>query len=85
MTTSIDVSQETLAIDVWTALKFSQEHRRKHILQLLRLYGDQAIDTCPNVGAMVYFADEKVHFYQLHNESELRLPQDCFLTSCSTI
>ena len=36
---------------------------------------------CSNVAAKVYFADENVHFYQLHHESELRLPKDCFLTS----
>ena len=29
----------------------------------------------------VYFANENVHFYQLHHESELRLPKDCFCTS----
>ena len=29
----------------------------------------------------VYFANENVHYYQLHHESELRLPKDCFLTS----
>ena len=29
----------------------------------------------------VDFANENAHFYQLHHESELRLPKDCFLTS----
>ena len=38
---------------------------------------------CPNVGAKVYFTDENVQFYQLHRESELRLPKDCVLTSWS--
>ena len=43
MITTIDLSQEILAIDVLTALKSSLKHRRKHILRLLRLYGDQAL------------------------------------------
>ena len=39
---SIHISQEIFAIDVLTALKSSLEQRRKHVLGLLRLYGDQA-------------------------------------------
>ena len=38
-------------------------------------------DPCKHVGAKVYFADENVHFSQLHHEFELRLQKDCFLTS----
>ena len=45
MITSIDPSQEILAIDVLKTLKSSLKHRRKHILQLLQLYGDQALDS----------------------------------------
>ena len=33
----------------------------------------------------VYFANENVHFHQLHHESEMRLPKDCFLTFWSMI
>ena len=40
--TSIDLSQEILAIDVFTALKSSLKHRRKRWLQL---YGDEAQHT----------------------------------------
>ena len=38
---------------------------------------------CPNVGTKMYifFADENAQFYELHHESELQLPNDCFLTS----
>ena len=43
MITGFDLSQEILAIDVLTAFKSSSKHRRKHILRLLRLYGDQAL------------------------------------------
>ena len=44
---SIHISQEIFAIDVLTALKSSLEQRRKHVLGLLRLYGDQAqADLC---------------------------------------
>ena len=39
---SIHISQEMFAIDVLTALKSSLEQRRKHVLGLLRLHGDQA-------------------------------------------
>ena len=38
-------AQEIFAIDVLTALKSSLEQRRKHVLRLLRLYGDQALVT----------------------------------------
>ena len=46
----IHVSQEIFAIIVLTALKSSLEHRRKQVLRLLQLYGDQALSlvpTCP--------------------------------------
>ena len=48
---SIHISQEIFAIDVLTALKSSLEQPRspasKHVLRLLRLYGDQAqADQC---------------------------------------
>ena len=42
MIAGINISQERFAIDVLTALKSSLEHRRKHVLGLLRLYGDLA-------------------------------------------
>ena len=42
MIANIDFSQEIFAIDILTALKPSSEHGRKYVLQLLRLYGDQA-------------------------------------------
>ena len=38
---SIHISEEIFEIDVLTALKSSLEHRRKHLLRLLQLYGDQ--------------------------------------------
>ena len=37
----IHISQEIFAIHVLTALKPSLEQRRKHVLGLLQLYGDQ--------------------------------------------
>ena len=40
MMAGIHFSQE---IDTLTALKSSLEQRRKHVLRLLQLYGDQAI------------------------------------------
>ena len=43
MITSIDVSQEIFAMDMLKALKSSLKHRRKHVLQPLQLYGDQAL------------------------------------------
>ena len=44
---SIPISQEMFAVDVLTALKSSLEQRRKHVLGLLRLYGDRAqADQC---------------------------------------
>ena len=43
MIAGIQISQEIFAIVVLTALKSSLEQRRKHILQFLRLYGDQAL------------------------------------------
>ena len=44
---SIHISQEIFVIDVLTALKSSLEQRMKHVLGLLRLYGDQAqADQC---------------------------------------
>ena len=43
MMAGIHISQEIFAIDVLTALKSSLEQRQKHVLQLIQLYGDQAI------------------------------------------
>ena len=43
MIAGIHISQEIFAIDTWTALKPSLKHDRKHVLRLLRLYGDQAL------------------------------------------
>ena len=43
MIEGIHISQEIFAIDMFTALKPSLEHDRKHALRLLRLYGDQAL------------------------------------------
>ena len=43
MMISIDLSQEILAIDVFTALEFSLEQRCKDILRSVQLYGDQAL------------------------------------------
>ena len=42
MIACIYISQEIFAIDMLIALKSSLEHGRKHVLRLLRLYGDQA-------------------------------------------
>ena len=42
--TSINVSQEIFAMDILKALKSSLKHHRKHVLQLLQLYGDQALN-----------------------------------------
>ena len=44
---SIDLSEEILAIGVFTALKFSLKNCRKHILQSKRLCGDQALSYNP--------------------------------------
>ena len=41
MMTDFHISQEILAIDVLEAIKSSLEHSHKHILRLLRLYGEQ--------------------------------------------
>ena len=38
----IHISQKVFAVHVLTALKYSLEQRWKHILRLLRQYGDQA-------------------------------------------
>ena len=43
MIAGIHISQEIFAIDILIALKPSLEHDRKHVLRLLRLYGDQAL------------------------------------------
>ena len=43
MITGIYISQEIFAIDILTALNLSLEHDRKHVLRLLRQYGDQAL------------------------------------------
>ena len=40
MVTDIHISQEIFAIDMLTACL---KHDRKHVVQLLQLYGDQAI------------------------------------------
>ena len=42
MITSINLSQEILAVNKLAALKSSLKHRRKHNLRLLQLYRDQA-------------------------------------------
>ena len=42
MIAGIHILQEIFAIDVLRALKPSLKHDRKHVLRLLRLYGDQA-------------------------------------------
>ena len=44
MIASINPSQEISAIDMLAVLKSSLDHRRKHILQSLRLYRDQAYE-----------------------------------------
>ena len=46
MIAGIHTSQELLAVDMLTALKSSLKDDRKHILQLLQLYGDQALIVC---------------------------------------
>ena len=43
MITSIDVSQEIVAINIYEASKSSLKYHRKHVLRLLQLYGDQAL------------------------------------------
>ena len=43
MIAAIHISQEIFAIDVLTTLKSSLGQRRKHILRLLKLYGDQTL------------------------------------------
>ena len=42
MITSIDVSQQILAMDISKVLKSSLKHHRKQIPRLLQLYGDRA-------------------------------------------
>ena len=42
MIADVHISQEIFAIDMLTALKPSLDHDRQLVLQLLRLYGDQA-------------------------------------------
>ena len=42
MIPSIDVSQEIFAVDILVAVKYSWKHRCKHVLQMLRPYGDKA-------------------------------------------
>ena len=49
MITKIDLPQEILAIDVFTALVSFLEHRCKNVLRLLGLYGDQAPIPAPIV------------------------------------
>ena len=55
MMAGIHISQEIFAIDVSRALKTSLEQRRKHVLQLLQLYGDQATMYC-------HFDDRSIQF-----------------------
>ena len=43
MITGIHILQEMFAIDVLRAFKPSLKHDCKHVLRLLRLYGDQAL------------------------------------------
>ena len=38
-----DLSQETFAIDIMTAFRYSLKHRRKHVLRSLRPYGEQVL------------------------------------------
>ena len=45
MIAGIHTSQEIFAINVLTALKSSLEQRWKHVLRLLRLYGDRALES----------------------------------------
>ena len=42
MIADIHILEEIFANDILIALKPSLEHDRKHVLRLLRLYGDQA-------------------------------------------
>ena len=42
MITGIDLSQEIFAIDMLRILKSSLKYRRKHVLDSLQRYGDQA-------------------------------------------
>ena len=44
MIAGIHISQEIFANDILAALKPSLEHDRKHVLRLLRLCRDQALD-----------------------------------------
>ena len=44
MIPGIHISPEIFANDILTALKSSLEHDRKHVLRLLQLYGDQALN-----------------------------------------
>ena len=43
MTTSTDLAQKIFATDMLRTLKSHLEHRHKHILRSLRLYGHQAL------------------------------------------
>ena len=43
MIKSIDLSQQTFAVDLLTALKCSLKHRRKHVLRSFQLYRDEAL------------------------------------------
>ena len=44
MVASIDLSLAIVAVNILTALQSSLKHRRKHVLRLLRLYGEQALN-----------------------------------------
>ena len=85
MITSIDLSQEMFAISMLTALKFSLKHRRKHVLQWLRLYGDQAL----RLSIAQKLTNRNSHW---HGEVQFSWPEDnelptlskhCLFLTCS--
>ena len=45
MVASIDPSLVIFGINILTALKSSLKHRPKHVLRLLRLYGNQTLQS----------------------------------------
>ena len=62
MITGIHISQEIFAIDVLTVLNSSLEQHWKHVLQLLLLYGDQALMMIDGVRKLVR-KDSKVALF----------------------
>ena len=54
--TSIGFPQEIFAIDMLRTLKSPLEHRDKHVLRWLRLYGDQALKIYIKLGSGAYQA-----------------------------